>query len=442
MQSPAQAAPRAPISRLAPLAAAALAAGGIALALLHAWRGLDYWNYSEGVYALTSRLLLHGDDLYGQVVGAQPPGVFLAGAAILRVHDGMEWLRLAVGLVQLWTGLLGAVFVWRITASAWATAVTPAVVLLTPWAVHEHGLLTPEMFGPPLLLGAGLLCVRSRGVPAAGVLAGLAPMFKLSFLLPAAALVALSVAPSRAARWALGTTLAWAASMTAVFGTGLWRDSVEGQLAAGRETAINVAKVWAQAGWNLAPLVVAALLALTQSRLARDRQLLRVLAGLSVGWLATLLTNVKLGTGLNILVPVEATLVPLALAGLVLGLRAAREETGRRRLALPLLGAFLALALAVQTVSLLATPRTARPFLYPTSERGSWDRAMSEREVQAATKTARACPPGVHYSGPPYLAFLARREMAGGQPDGFLPRHSPTFKKELARMTADQPLCP
>jgi hypothetical protein len=33
--------------------------------------------------------------------------------------------------------------------------------------------------------------------------------------------------------------------------------------------------------------------------------------------------------------------------------------------------------------------------------------------------------------------------MPGNQPDGFLPHHAPAFfKKELAEMTADQPLCP
>ena len=28
------------------------------LVALHAWRGIEYWNYSEGVYALTSRLVI------------------------------------------------------------------------------------------------------------------------------------------------------------------------------------------------------------------------------------------------------------------------------------------------------------------------------------------------------------------------------------------------
>lgn len=55
------------------------------LLLLH-----TYWNYSEGVYALTAQQMLHGGDLYGRIVGAQPPGVFLVGVGLLAIHDSLE----------------------------------------------------------------------------------------------------------------------------------------------------------------------------------------------------------------------------------------------------------------------------------------------------------------------------------------------------------------
>src|SRR5947208_14317225 len=102
-------------------------AGGLLLGLgvlvvLHAWRGDAYWDYSEGVYALTSRLLLRGHDVYGHVVAAQPPGQFLFGAAALWIHDSLGFLRLAVGAVLLAAGGLGAVAVWRLTGSRWAAA--------------------------------------------------------------------------------------------------------------------------------------------------------------------------------------------------------------------------------------------------------------------------------------------------------------------------------
>ncbi|MCW3067298.1 MAG: hypothetical protein JWN32_4470, partial [Solirubrobacterales bacterium] len=69
------------------------AAGLLVVVALHAWRGESYWDYSEGVYALTSRMFLHGGDLYGRMIGAQPPGLFLSGAGILAIHDGVGWLR-------------------------------------------------------------------------------------------------------------------------------------------------------------------------------------------------------------------------------------------------------------------------------------------------------------------------------------------------------------
>ena len=54
------------------------AVGGLlALVALQLWQGLDYWSYSEGVYALTSRLWRDGADLYGSMAAAQPPGLFV-----------------------------------------------------------------------------------------------------------------------------------------------------------------------------------------------------------------------------------------------------------------------------------------------------------------------------------------------------------------------------
>lgn len=77
------------------LAAVALALG--TLVALHLLRGDSYWNPSERVYALTSRLLLQdGDSLYRHVVAAQPPTLFVFGAGALAIHDSIGWLRLAV----------------------------------------------------------------------------------------------------------------------------------------------------------------------------------------------------------------------------------------------------------------------------------------------------------------------------------------------------------
>src|SRR4051794_33270078 len=70
-------------------AIAALALGVTALVIEHLVRGNAYWDYSEGVYLFSSRLLLHGGDLYGTIVAAQPPPLFLAGAGLLSIDDSL-----------------------------------------------------------------------------------------------------------------------------------------------------------------------------------------------------------------------------------------------------------------------------------------------------------------------------------------------------------------
>src|SRR3954452_5773909 len=213
-------------------------AGGLLLGLgvlvvLHAWRGDAYWNYSEGVYALTSRLLLRGHDVYGHVVAAQPPWQFAFGAAALWVRDSLGFLRLAVGAALLAAGGLSGVAVWRLTGNAWGGALAPALTLLTPWALHEHGALTPELLAPAPLMGAALLASRERTTAAAGALAATAPFLKWPFALALVAIVALSVAPRRTAVAAAVALVVQALAFTAIFGGGLWTDSLIAQLHSG-----------------------------------------------------------------------------------------------------------------------------------------------------------------------------------------------------------------
>ncbi len=409
--------------------------GALVLVALHAWRGIEYWNYSEGVYALTSRLFLDGEALYGHMVVAQPPWQFFFGAAALAIDDSLTFLRLAVGIAQLAAGVLAGIAVWRLTENPWATTVAPALSLLTPWTLREHGALTPELLAPAVLLGAALLASRERWAPAAGVLAATAPFLKWPYALALIAIVLFSAAPRRAALWALGALVVQALAFTALFGFGLWDDSVIAQMSSGRRGLDILKGVWGQAFWSLIGLVALAALALRHRERVRDAPLLKVLAALAVAMLATLITNTKDGTGLNVLVPVEAALLPLALAGAAL-------VAGTRRLAT----AAVALALVftfVQSVSLVASPQTTRsPFLFPTSEHGAWGRTATEADVRRGVATARACPPGVAFNGPPFLAFLANRRMPDRQPDQFLPSRSTHLADVAARMSAVQPRCP
>ena len=421
---------------LAPPALVGLALAAATLTALHSARGLDYWNYSEGVYALTARLLAHGGDVYGDVVAAQPPWQFLAGAGILSVEDSLPFLRGALGLVQVGTGLLAAAAVWRLTANRPATAAAVPLALLTPWAVHEHGALTPELLVAPLLLGAVLLGTSPRWSPLAGVLVAVAPFVKLPFLLAVPVVVALSARPRRAAAWAAGALVVQAAVFLAVFGGGLWEDTVVAQLSSGRRGPRLIGEIWAQAAWNLAGLLALAAVAVVRRAELRDRALLRALAGLAVAVLATLVTVAKEGTSLNVLVPVEAVLLPLALSGAVLLLRAGAPLAAKA-------GGVAALAFTLaQSASLLVSTPTAPPFVHPLAARGAWGLTAPEAEVERQAAAARRCPAGVPFSGHPLIAFVARRPMPAGQPDQFLPFHSPTLTAARARIEAAVPRCP
>ena len=54
---------------------------------LAAWQGQAYWEYSDGVYSLSARQLLDGRALYEDFAAAQPPPLYLLGAAALAISD-------------------------------------------------------------------------------------------------------------------------------------------------------------------------------------------------------------------------------------------------------------------------------------------------------------------------------------------------------------------
>jgi hypothetical protein len=393
-----------------------------------------YWDYSEGVYAYSAHLMLHGRALYTSLVGAQPPGVFLAGVALLAIHESLEWLRFGVALLQLGAGLIAGQMVLRISGSRLAAALTPAAVLLTPWAVHEHGALTPELVALPLLLGAALFCVQARGAVAAGVLCGLLPLVKFPFVIPAVALVALSADTRRTARFALATLAAGLALTTLLAGDAFWRDAVLAQTQVGIRSLGMLKGFWAQAGWNVLGLLVVAAVAVRHRTLTRDPRMLRIAIGLALAMIVTFLTNFKEGTGLNIAVPVEAALVPLAASGTVFALRA-----GSRRLTVACACALL-FTLA-QSISLMASPHHSLPFLRAGSK-PAWAVLLTGPRLRSAVAAARACPPGVPYSGPPLIAFAAGRPMPGGQADRFIITRAATLSSFRDRLAAVSRLCP
>ncbi len=429
---------------------AAVLAGAAALVAVHlALRGTD-WDYSEGVYALTAQQIVHGGDLYGRIVGAQPPGVFLVGAALLAIHDSLEWLRLAVGALQLGAGLIAARIVYRITGDRPATVLTPALMLLTPWAVHEHGALIPEVVALPAMLGAVLLGADARRGAAAGALCGVMVLVKLPLVVPAIVIVALAADRRRALAAAAGVVAAGLAAATLADGGGFWRDAVTAQLQTGTESLHALAGFWAQAGWNLAGLLVCAGAALAARGSGRDRRLLTMTAAVAAANLVTFVTNVKVGTGLNVTVPVEASLVPLAMCGMAFARRAARGSaavvgaSGARRPGPAATAVVCALALAftlAQSASLIAAPHHPVPFLRPFSA-PAWTVVLDRTQLRRAVAAARACPAGEAYGGSPLVAMVAHRALPDGQPDQFLPAHAAVLAPIERRITAVTRVCP
>ncbi|MDX6671073.1 MAG: hypothetical protein QOI91_1436 [Solirubrobacteraceae bacterium] len=455
--------------------------GALTCAALYAWQADGYWSYSDGVYAYTARALLHGANLYSDVAAAQPPPTFWAGALALLPGETIGTLRVGLAFVTLLSGALVAVAVWKLTARAGAAVAGGVASLLAPWAVREHALLTPETFAAPLLMGCALLGSRTGGAAvAAGALGAGAAAFKLTWLVPVAAIALVAADRRRFVAGAVGAGAVLAGVSLALYGSALWDNVVTAQLETGTQAPRLILEYAEQAAWNLAPLVVVALSALWLRSRVLDRALLRTLVALAVGAGAVLATMVKDGSYVNVVVPLEPPLVALGAAGLALlvaevrgragragvagmgieggspiGSEMASPESGRtgRETASPTgasrrrVRAVLAVAVAAatlaaaQTVSLLASPDDPNLFRHPFSG-AYYARIASPDQVHARVARARRCPAGVAFSGPPYIAFAAGRRMPGNQGDPFILNRAGVHAQRVAAARRDRPRCP
>ncbi|MDQ6776441.1 MAG: hypothetical protein M3071_09555, partial [Actinomycetota bacterium] len=112
-------------------------------------------------------------------------------------------------------------------------------------------------------------------------------------------------------------------------------------------------------------------------------------------------------------------------------------ERARFRWIVPVLGAFL----IAQSISLLIDPRDPGIARRLFSGYGL-QFALSPAAVDNAVAAARRCPPGLAYSGAPFIAFLADRRMPGDQPDVFIVGSAPLNAPFARRADADTPRCP
>ncbi|MEK6228925.1 MAG: hypothetical protein AABM31_06320, partial [Actinomycetota bacterium] len=327
---------------------------------------------------------------------AQPPVMFLVGAALLALDDSITWLRLGMGAVQAITAALAAVAVWRLTGRTVVAALAAPLALLTPWGAHEHGLLTPELVGAPLLVGGALLAARPGRVPVAAVLLSLAVFTKLPFAVPALLVAFFAADRRRCLVWLAGAVLAQLALWSAIFGPSMWDDVVLAQQGTGLRTVRQLAEFGSQGVWNLLGLLTPAAAAVVlMADGARDRALLRTCTALAIGLLITLLSMAKNGTGINVVAPAETALLILAVPGVVWAF-----DAGRERRTFAVLAVAGGLLMAAQTASLFVEPDDPRPFTRPDAS-GGFGPTLETARVEAEVARARRCDPGVAFSGPP-----------------------------------------
>jgi len=415
-----------------------LVLAAVGLLALAAWQGQSYWEYSDGVYSLSARQLLYGQALYRDFAGAQPPPLYLLGAGALALSDSPAAIRVLMALCEAATSLLVLVAVWRLTRRPGIALGAALACLVTPWALREHAQLLPETVAAPLLMGAALAAGRRGGAIAAGVLGAIAVSFKVAFVLPALTIVLATRDRRRALSGFAAAGAVLGLTFLLVFGEPLWANVVAGQAQTGRATLGYVMGLWAQAGWNVAPLLALAALAWPRRAALADAGLARSLLAASVGSLLLLATLLKHGSWLTVMVVAEPPLLCLA-AGGVAAVLGERERSNRWRARALAATAAVAL-LAAQAGSLLVAPDDpvlfARPFVADGPARG-----LSDAEVQRAVQAIRRCPAGSTYSGPPYLAFVAGRAIAGGQPDQFMIDNAANLERFRRAVQADPAIC-
>lgn len=418
------------------MVAAGVAAGLVLeLVLLALWQRNGYWEFSDGVYAQSAREFLHGMVPYRDFAAGQPPLVFLVGAVLLAIHDGVATLRVGAALADLGTAVLVGLCVWRLTGLRAVAVATGLLSPLLPISLHEHAQLTPETFAAPLLLAGALLCARPHRAGVGGFLLALAVMCKLPFALPA-----LSTRQRREATLTLIlAVVVFASASVAAFGNGVWRDAVHAQSQVGLASLHYVSGLIAQGAWNELPLVLPAAagvwLVWTHREQPLDMELMRTLVAATLAGLLLALTVFKRGSWINVLVVAEPPLLVLAAAGAVWSARASRAAS----IAIGLLGVLL----AAQIVSLLVDPANPLIAKRPGAQSGlAW--AAGPATVDRTVDNARRCPPTRAYSGDPYYAFLSDRRMPGNQPGEqlFRTEHAPVDAAFARRAAADQPRCP
>ena len=417
-----------------------LALSVLVLLALALWQGQSYWEYSDGVYSLSARYVLDGRSLYSDFAAAQPPALFYVGAAVLAIDDSPAAIRVAMAACRAAVSLLVLVAVWRLTRRRDAALLAALATFVSPWALREHAQLLPETLAAPLVMGTALAAGRRATAVLAGALGAIAATFKLAFVLPALAIVLLGRHVRQGLIGFAATGAVLAPAFVALFGEPLWTNVVRAQTQAGYASPQYIAGLWAQAGWNVLPLLVLAALAWPQRARLHDPDLARSLLAAGAGSLLLLATLLKSGSYLTVMIVAEPPLVCLAACGVVAALDRDQVTATRARARVRLVVALAAALATAQIVSLLASPDDPGLFTRPLAASGP-ARTLSDAGVEKAARAIAACPEGSTYPGPPYLAFVAGRDVAGHQPDPYIIRAAPVLHAFRTRADTDPRLC-
>jgi len=396
------------------LLGAALAMLG-AMAWVYARGATSYIDNGDGYYLYAARRVAQGATLYRDVMGTQPPVVYLLGAAAFKLGAPLQGIRLLSAAMRVLATALVYLLSRRLFDSKPAAALAALLYTLLP-----IGLVWDRSFdvNPPLTLVALLAALAlsydtRRTARASGLLAALA-LFTKDLYAPLLAVTLVYLIMRRRRLLApylqglLGGLVLLGGALVVYAGPDGPRDAFLGQNGSPFNPAWFVAAV-AYVAASEGGVVLVALAGAVIGRYAHRRILTPRTPGgsdyapwLLVGSAAVLLATLKEGTAGPVFQLAEPAVALLAAYGAL--------WAWRRRATKPVRPVALALP-AVLLLSVLSIVGADRAAL-------AWDNSGEVARVVALTR-ARAHP-GAVIVAPPYYALLTGTHLPGDAADTYI----------------------
>ncbi len=396
------------------LLGAALAVLG-ATAWAYAHSATSYIDNGDGYYLYAARRVARGATLYRDVMGTQPPVVYLLGAAAFKLGAPLQGIRLLSAAMRVLATALVYLLGWRLFDSKLAAALAALLYTLLP-----IGLVWDRSFdvNPPLTLVALLAALAlsydtRRTARASGLLAALA-LFTKDLYLPLLAVTLVYLIPRRRRLLApylqglLGGLVLLCGALVMYAGSAGPRDAFLGQDGSSFNPAWFVAAV-AYVAASEGGVVLVALAGAVIGRYAHHRILAPAASGRSdyapwlfVGSAAVLLATLKEGTAGPVFQLAEPAVALLAAHG---ALWAWRRWTTK-----PVMPVTLALpvVLLLSVVSIMGADRAAL----------AWDNSGEVARVVALVRAHAH--PGAVIVAPPYYALLTGTRLPGDAADTYI----------------------